>query len=169
VLALPHEGLNEVSLPAGGPNNGVIGRLVLDEDLRVLDCMQSENRNGDLAGEVTVVGEVAACRGVGREARYTCVQRSFVPSKRLPSRARQRQRLRGLRRLAAAGRQDVGREPLALASGLIDAAVLHPDHGDLDRPGRHGHSPRSVVAVADHRTPACPARRSRPPTRLCTG
>lgn len=55
-----------------------------------------------------------------------------------------------LRGLAAPQRKDLRGEPLALAGGLVDAAVVHPGRGDLDRASGGDHSARPVVAVADH-------------------
>ncbi len=62
----------------------------------------------------------------------------------------QGQHLRDLRGLAAPRGQDLGREPLALADGLVDAAVVHPGRFQLHRPGGRDHSAGPVVAVADH-------------------
>ena len=74
----PGERLDETPVPAGAAESGAVGRLVLHDDLRVVDRVQGEDRDGHLAGEVAVVGQVTACGGVGRESSHPCVERLVV-------------------------------------------------------------------------------------------
>ncbi len=64
----------------------------------------------------------------------------------------ERQDLGDLRGLTAPRRKDLGREPLPLAGLLVDAQVVHPGRGDLDRASRSDHGPGPVMAVADYQT-----------------
>jgi hypothetical protein len=62
----------------------------------------------------------------------------------------QRQHLRHARGLARPGRQDRRGEPRPLPGRVVHALVVDPRLPHRDRPGRGGHLPRLVVAVADH-------------------
>jgi hypothetical protein len=67
VFGFSGEGLDEVAVLVGPGECGTVRGLVFHEDRRVVDRVQGEDREGDLAGEVAVVGEVTECGGVGRE------------------------------------------------------------------------------------------------------
>ena len=62
----------------------------------------------------------------------------------------QRQHLRQLRRLPRPGRQDRRGEPAPFPGRLIHPAVIDPRLPDRHRPGRRGHLPRRMEAVAHH-------------------
>lgn len=92
-------------------------------------------------------------RQPGRRAEEL-LQRGHEVAGRQAVEIEQRQHLGDLRGLAAPGRQNRRREPLALARGLIDALVIHARGLHLDHPGRGRDLPRLVIAIAhDQATP----------------
>ena len=65
----------------------------------------------------------------------------------------QRQHLGDLGGLAAPRRQNRRGKPLTLARVRVDATVVHPGRGHLDRSGAGQHLPGLVTAVAHHQPP----------------
>jgi hypothetical protein len=92
-------------------------------------------------------------RQAGRRAEEL-LQRGHEVSRGQTLQVEQRQHLADLGRLAAPRREDLRGEPLPHATGLVDAAVVHPRSTHLDRAGGRGHGAGAVVAVAHHQASA---------------